>query len=64
MWESKLWFLVGFDCYFKQKNAKESQKWLESGLHQIFELCFVYLVNTEQFLATCHEVVWDAITYK
>jgi hypothetical protein len=44
--------------------VRGSRRWLESGLHQIFDLCFEYLVNAEQFLANCHEGVRNAITYK
>ncbi|KIL56003.1 hypothetical protein M378DRAFT_1039922 [Amanita muscaria Koide BX008] len=43
---------------------KGSRQWLENSLHQIFELCFQYLVNAERFIASCHEGVRDAITYK
>ncbi|EDR05337.1 uncharacterized protein LACBIDRAFT_329748 [Laccaria bicolor S238N-H82] len=57
-----LWALTAIPS--KKSIGRGGRKWLESGLHQIFEFCFEYLVNAEQFLATCHEGVRDAITYK
>ena len=57
-----LWALTAIPS--KKSIAKGGRKWLENGLHQIFDICFEYLVNAEQFLATCHEGVRDAITYK
>lgn len=59
-----LWALTAIPSKKSIARVKGSLKWLESSLHQIFELCFKYLVNAKQFLATCHEGVQDAITYK